>query len=464
MTTLAEVKAASIELAKSIFKPSKTLSDLEAAGLLYIAHRGLPNVYPEESVEAYRACSAAGSQVLEMDVCKIADGALVLMHDDTIDRTTSSSGNTLDQTSASWSNLTLDASSFLGAGWKDTRPPFFEEILREFGNRTVICPEAKSGSFVGQSMVALMQRYGIRSDMVLMQSFNTPELTDALAAGYPTLLLIDTYTGSPTPAALKATGYRWIGTSLNTSTAQMDALRAAGLKVGVYTLDRRSDVAAIASHCDGVFTNDEIYLRGLARLTADPFKSQKWYHGHQASITTAGANGGRGAFYSPDQWGYDMSASNVWAGALQGWASPIGGSDVAPGTITIDFSVQFDAVVDDTRFAWVSLLMDDVPFANDGAVTSLGYNFLIRRSGILEIFKLGTKGVGGTSLGTQATAQIAFGSKQTFRITITPTSVSLARTSGTTGTFSANDASFRPAYLHAGAKGAFVKYSGLTIS
>lgn len=55
---------------------------------LVVAHRGLGGGAPENTVAGVASAAAAGADVVEVDVRTAADGALVLMHDDTATRTT----------------------------------------------------------------------------------------------------------------------------------------------------------------------------------------------------------------------------------------------------------------------------------------------------------------------------------------------------------------------------------------
>lgn len=62
-----------------------------------IAHRGFgltraSNPYPENSIAAFQAAMAAGADGIELDVELTSDGALLVMHDDTLDRTTTCTG------------------------------------------------------------------------------------------------------------------------------------------------------------------------------------------------------------------------------------------------------------------------------------------------------------------------------------------------------------------------------------
>ena len=64
---------------------------------MIVAHRGCWNeAVPENSLAAIRRCEAIGADIIEIDVGVTSDGTPVLMHDDTVDRTTNGSGAIAD--------------------------------------------------------------------------------------------------------------------------------------------------------------------------------------------------------------------------------------------------------------------------------------------------------------------------------------------------------------------------------
>lgn len=58
-----------------------------------IAHRGLPLLYPENSLAGFEAAHRNGIEWLETDISILGDGTVIIMHDDTLDRTTNRSGH-----------------------------------------------------------------------------------------------------------------------------------------------------------------------------------------------------------------------------------------------------------------------------------------------------------------------------------------------------------------------------------
>jgi glycerophosphoryl diester phosphodiesterase len=91
---------------------------------------------------AFREAIRLGADAIEADVHLTSDGHLVLLHDETLDRTTNGRGPVVDRTLAEL--LRLDAGSWFDAAFTGERIPRLSELLdlaEEAG--TVLCLEAK---------------------------------------------------------------------------------------------------------------------------------------------------------------------------------------------------------------------------------------------------------------------------------------------------------------------------------
>ena len=64
--------------------------------VLIVAHRGAHDITPENSLSGIRRAAKLGAAVVELDVRRTSDGVYVLMHDETIDRTTNGTGEIAD--------------------------------------------------------------------------------------------------------------------------------------------------------------------------------------------------------------------------------------------------------------------------------------------------------------------------------------------------------------------------------
>ncbi|MCJ2185785.1 glycerophosphodiester phosphodiesterase family protein [Novosphingobium beihaiensis] len=115
--------------------------------VMVVAHRACWKGTSENSLDAIRACIAAGIDMVELDVRATRDGKLVLMHDATVDRMTEGTGNVSDLDWADLRKLHLRE----GKGRRGDEPapltarriPTFEEALRAAKDRILINIDAK---------------------------------------------------------------------------------------------------------------------------------------------------------------------------------------------------------------------------------------------------------------------------------------------------------------------------------
>lgn len=94
--------------------------------VLVVSHRADWRNAPENSLQAIKNCMAMGVDMVEIDLKKTKDGQLILLHDKTIDRTTTGKGKPEDYTLAELRQFRLRN----GAGHKtDHVIPTFEEVM-----------------------------------------------------------------------------------------------------------------------------------------------------------------------------------------------------------------------------------------------------------------------------------------------------------------------------------------------
>ena len=93
----------------------------------FVAHRGDVQCCPENTVPAFESAVRKGAAMVEMDVTRCKTGELVVLHDQTVDRTTDGHGRIADLTFDEVRKL--DAGSWFGAAFAGTRIPTLEEAL-----------------------------------------------------------------------------------------------------------------------------------------------------------------------------------------------------------------------------------------------------------------------------------------------------------------------------------------------
>jgi glycerophosphoryl diester phosphodiesterase len=148
-----------------------------------IAHQGGDGLWPGDTLFAFEHADALGVDVLEMDLHRTADGVLVLMHDDTVDRTTDGSGQI--------SELTLAEIKALDAGyrWTDddgqTYPfrgqgitvPTLEELFNAFPDQIFNIEIKQAAPPLTEPFCQLIRAHGL-SDQLIVASFSQEALDE----------------------------------------------------------------------------------------------------------------------------------------------------------------------------------------------------------------------------------------------------------------------------------------------
>ncbi len=161
-TTTASAAATTTEAPRP---DASTLDELLELGRpLVIAHAGGDQDYPHSTIYAYSQAAADGADILELDVQLSADGALIVQHDDTVDRTTETTGRVAEMTLAEiqaldnaywfvrghWGDQTLPADRYVHRGVRtgevepppgfeadDFSVPTFKEVAQRFPNHVL---------------------------------------------------------------------------------------------------------------------------------------------------------------------------------------------------------------------------------------------------------------------------------------------------------------------------------------
>lgn len=137
---------------------------------LIIGHRGASAAAPENTLAAFRLAQTQGAHGIEFDVQLSADGVPVVIHDDTVDRTTNGRGRVTD--------LTLTQLQTLDAGQGEPIPTL-AQVFELFGPDFLYNLEIKNDDQTDQgaerAIAACIRRYGVQSQL-LISSFNPKAL------------------------------------------------------------------------------------------------------------------------------------------------------------------------------------------------------------------------------------------------------------------------------------------------
>jgi len=226
-------------------------SPAAAAWPRWIAHRGAGRRAPENTLAAFRHGWQLGYRAFECDVKLSADGEPYLLHDDTLERTTSGQG---PAAAADWASLSrLDAGAWCGPGWAG-EPPARLAALAAFANaeglhvNLELKPLPGQAEATGQVVADAVRRlWHPGTPPPWLSSFQPAALAAAAVAApeLPRTLLLDTLTPG-WMAQAQALGCQ--GVVLNHRLMDADTLRslhAHGLAGWVYTVNEADRADAL---------------------------------------------------------------------------------------------------------------------------------------------------------------------------------------------------------------------------
>lgn len=110
---------------------------------MIIAHRGASDYAPENTFAAFDLAVQMGVRHIELDIHETADGQAVVIHDNTLDRTTSGTGPVSHCSLVELKEL--DAGSWFSPRFANERIPAFAEILERYGRKLHLHVEIKGG-------------------------------------------------------------------------------------------------------------------------------------------------------------------------------------------------------------------------------------------------------------------------------------------------------------------------------
>lgn len=145
-----------------------------------IAHRGASGYAPENTLIAFKKAKELGINWVEFDVMLTSDGEVIVIHDETLDRTTNAKGNVID---FSFEQIkTFDAGSWFDPRFSNARVPSLREVI-EFlrvhnmsANIEIKAQEGMEEITVKKVLEILQQDWVSSMPAPLISSFSLPSL------------------------------------------------------------------------------------------------------------------------------------------------------------------------------------------------------------------------------------------------------------------------------------------------
>jgi glycerophosphoryl diester phosphodiesterase len=178
---------------------------MPSAEVVIVAHRGMAAGHPENTLAAFRHSVSAGFPAIEVDLRTTADGHIVIMHDETVDRTTDGTGEVGRMTLAEIRSL--DAGRHAGPRFAGERVPTYPEALQALHGlgATLVLDIKQDGMLDNEHVARLAGQHG-DDPAVIIAARSITDLHDfkRLNAGFRTLGLVPgPEARPPDPAAIE---------------------------------------------------------------------------------------------------------------------------------------------------------------------------------------------------------------------------------------------------------------------
>ena len=236
---------------------------------IIIAHRGDKTHAPENTLAAFTLAAENGADAIELDVKLTADGRVIVLHDQTVNRTTNGMGKISKLPYAAVRDL--DAGAWFSEKFRGERIPTLDEVFETVSKRLYINVELTNyftpGDGLVPKVVDLVKKHGLQNRMLFSSFFaRNLEMTRLLLPEVPRgLLCMRGILGS------WGRTFTWRGDyfALHPYLTEVDPglvyrVQAAGKRVHVWTVNPEEELKRmIGLGVDAIITDDPVLALSL---------------------------------------------------------------------------------------------------------------------------------------------------------------------------------------------------------
>jgi len=229
---------------------------------MVIAHRGFSGAAPENTLAAFRKAIDVGSDMIELDIQLSQDGKIVVIHDETLKRTTNGQGKVVDHTLQELKKL--DAGCRFRAEFSGERIPTLQEVLDLAKGRVLVNIEIKNPTH-GRYPITELADKALKEvnksrmiDGVIFSSFN-PSSLEYIERMEPRAWVALLYhrPWNSLPEFTGGRGYRVLNLrNIHLTRKKTGRIRKEGIMLNVYTLNKEEELEQFVRWgVDGIITN-----------------------------------------------------------------------------------------------------------------------------------------------------------------------------------------------------------------
>ncbi len=230
--------------------------------IMVIAHRGYSGEAPENTLAAFKKAIDAGSDMIEFDIHFSKDRQIVVIHDETLERTTDGLGRVAEFTLADLKKF--DAGFWFSPDFKGERIPTLSEVLNLAKGKILVNIEIKSPSHGLYSVTELaeealkeVKQAGMLKD-VIFSSFN-PLALEKIREIEPRAYVAILYHREWNFIAEITKGKSFEVLNLRKdflNREKIDRIKGLGMMVNVYTVNEEEELRKFVDWgVDGIITN-----------------------------------------------------------------------------------------------------------------------------------------------------------------------------------------------------------------
>jgi glycerophosphoryl diester phosphodiesterase len=243
--------------------------------VLVVAHRGFSGAAPENTLVAFRQAIEIGSDMIELDIQLSKDEKIVVIHDESLERTTNGRGKVANHTLQEIKKL--DAGSWLDPQFAGERIPTLQEVLDLAKGRVLVNIEIKNPTH-GQYPITELADKSLQAvkkagmlDRVIFSSFN-PDSLEHIQKKEPRAWVALLF-HRPWNSFLEMTSGKEYDVlnlrNIHLNKEKISQVHKEGRKVNVYTVNTEEELEQFVRWgADGIITNFPDRLIRILKATS----------------------------------------------------------------------------------------------------------------------------------------------------------------------------------------------------
>ncbi len=151
-----------------------SLVAVRRAGLPIIVHRGVSEIAPENTLEAYAAAMDCGADGIEIDIRRSRDGVLYLFHDDELERLTNATGQV--SRLSYYELLRVTPKEDYGPATRETRPPTLAAVVTLARDRAALLHLDIKEAGIQDDIAAMLDQADVWDHVVEVNNYNADRI------------------------------------------------------------------------------------------------------------------------------------------------------------------------------------------------------------------------------------------------------------------------------------------------